>query len=155
MHLAALVAELLDPLLTARGFAAGQTGLHPDDVGDGFRPDPAEPWPVQSGSVLWCAPYDAFQGRYPFLPQALGQDELRDHGCVDLTITLEDGRIGEVTLEGPSLSKTFAGLGRDAEALEAERLLGTPAQSALPVVRRLLTALFDTTEDSASRQDEW
>jgi hypothetical protein len=141
VHVSALLADVLDPLLTACGFASGQTGLHPDDAVAG--PDaPGDAWPAQSGSVLWCAPYDVFQDRCPSLPQAGGQDEIRDHVCVDLSISIDNGRIAAVSLEGPSLTETFAMLGRQDEAQAAERLLGTPAQSATPALAALLTALL-------------
>lgn len=146
VHVFTLVAEVLDPVLTASVFSAGQTGLGPEEARSGIEPSPQR-WPQQSGTVIWCAPYEAVQRKYASLPQASADGIGTDYRCVDLTVTLSDGRITEVDFEGLSLAETFTALGRDAEAEAAERLLGTSARTASAALAELLRTLLDPAED--------
>jgi hypothetical protein len=67
VHVSTLLADALDPVLTASVLTAGQTGLPPDEASsDPPRSDGR--WPDQSGSVLWCAPYEKLQQKLPALP---------------------------------------------------------------------------------------
>ena len=142
MHVSRLLADALDPVLTANVFSAGQTGLPPDD--DSRDPDEAEgPWPDQSGNVIWCAPYQEIRQRYPFLPQAQGQGIGQDSGCVDITVAVVRGSVTEVDFEGLSLAETFSAVGRHEEAQAAGRLLGQPAQTVSAPLRELLARLLE------------
>jgi len=146
VHVSRLLAHALDPVLTASVFAAGQTGLHPDDdSGDlgSFK----GPWPDQSGSVIWCAPYQEVRQKYPTLPQAHGPGIGEDYGCVDRTVTISHGTISEIDFEGHSLAETFSALGRPVEAQEADRLLGKSAEAGSGRLRELLAMLLSSTAD--------
>jgi hypothetical protein len=146
VHVSTLVAEVLDPVLTAGIFSAGQTGLGPEEAGTALEPAPGR-WPQQSGTVIWCAPHEDVQQKYAALPQAGADGIGRDYGCVDLTVTISAGKIAGVDLEGYSLAETFSALGRDAEAGAAERLLGASAKSASAALAELLRTLFALAED--------
>ena len=142
VHVCRLLADALDPILTARGFAAGQTGLHPDDdFHDLSRFE--GPWPDQSGSIIWCAPNETFQQRYPSLPQAHGYGLGVDYDCIDLTVTIASGNITEIDFEGLSLAETFSAVGRQEEARAADRLLGKSAEAVSGPLRDLLATLLE------------
>lgn len=127
-------------------FAADQTGLHPDD-------DPRDygsfdgPWPEQSGSIIWCGPYQEVREKYPSLPQAHGQGIGQDYGCVDLTITITRGTVAEIDFEGLSLPETLSAVGLHEKAQAAERLRGKPAEAVSGPLRELLAHLLETTEN--------
>jgi hypothetical protein len=146
VDVSALVARVLDPVLTASIFTAGQTGLDPDDASSNLGSSEGRR-PEQSGSVIWCAPYEAVQQKYPSLPQARGHGIGTDYACVDLTVTIDRGSITEVDFEGLSLAETFSALGRHEEARAADRLLGTSAQTATAALAELLATLFEPTVD--------
>lgn len=146
VHVSRLLADVLDPVLTASVFTAGQTGLHPDDESQKSGSYEA-PWPDQSGSIVWCAPYQEVQQRYPSLPQAHGEGLGRDYVCIDLTVTITGGRITEIDLEGFSLAETFFALGRHAEAQSAGRLLGESAEAGSGPLRELLALLLEPSVD--------
>jgi hypothetical protein len=146
VHVSRLLADSLDPVLTASGFAAGQTGLHPDDDARDV-PSYEGPWPDQSGSVIWCAPYQQVQRRYPSLPQAHGYGIGVDYDCVDLTVTITRGSITGVDFEGLSLAETFSAVGRHEEAQAAGRLLGRPAEAVSGPLRVMLATLLGPTAD--------
>jgi hypothetical protein len=146
VHVSRLLADALDPVLTASVFTSGQTGLPPDDASSEPRRFDGR-WPDQSGSVLWCAPYEKFQQRLPALPQSHGGGIGVDYGCVDLTVTITHGSLTEVDFEGLSLAETFSSLGRREEAQAAERLLGTPAEAASGPLAELLASLLKPTTD--------
>ena len=145
-----MVAAALDPLLTNTVFTAGQTGLRSDAAAT--KPPTEGRWPEQSGSVLWCAPYDEVQENYPSLPQAHRQGQDNDCACVDLTVTITSGRITEVNFEGLSLPATFAPLGRQEDAEAAKHLLGASAQSVTPELTRLLSTLLDRPKASSGQR---
>jgi hypothetical protein len=142
VHVSTLLADALDPVLTASVFTAGQTGLGPDDVSSGRVGTADGQWPDQPGSVIWCAAYGKVQENLPSLPQAHGDGIGVDYGCVDLTVTITRGILTEVDLEGLSLAETFSALGRYEEARSAERLLDTSAQAASGPLAELLAALL-------------
>lgn len=146
MHVSRLLADTLDPVLTASVFAAGQTGLHPDDDSRDLGSYEG-PWPDQSGSIIWCAPHQEVQRRYPSLPQAHGYGIGVDYDCIDLTVTITRGSITEVDFEGLSLAETFSAVGRHEEAQATDRLLGRPAEAASGPLRELLAALLEPTGD--------
>lgn len=146
VHVSTLVADALDPVLTASVFTAGQTGLGTRDTSSNLGSCGGR-WAYQSGSIVWCAPYEEVQQRYPVLPQAVGEGIGVDYGCVDLTVTIIRGIITEVDFEGLSLAETFAMLRRQEEAQAAKRLLGTSAQTASPVLAELLAALLPPAVD--------
>jgi hypothetical protein len=150
VHVCRLLADALDPILPARGFAAGQTGLHPDD--DSRELGPFEgPWPDQSGSIIWCAPGETFQQRYPSLPQAHGNGLGVDYDCIDLTVTIASGNITEIDFEGLSLAETFSAVGRQKEGDAADRLLGKSAEAVNGPLRELLTRLLEPPRGRRSR----
>jgi len=142
VHVSRLLADALDPVLTARGFAAGQTGLPPEgdtrDLGS-FN----GPWPDQSGHIVWCAPYQEVQRRYSSLPQANGNGIGVDYDCIDLTVTIMSGNITDIDFEGISLAETFSAVGRHEEAQAAERLLGKSAEAVSGPLRKLLVMLLE------------
>ena len=142
VHVSRLLADALDPVLTASVFAAGQTGLRPDD--DSRDGSFEGPWPDQSGSIIWCAPYQEIQQKYPSLPQAHGQGIGQDYGCVDITVTITRGSVTEIDFEGLSLAETFSAVGLHEEAQAADRLLGKPAAAVSGPLRELLARLFET-----------
>ena len=144
MHVSRLLADALDRVLTASVFAAGQTGLHPDDDSRDYGSFEG-PWPSQSGSIIWCAPYREVQQRYSSLPQAHGQGIGEDYECVDLTVTVTRGSVTEIDFEGLSLAETFSAVGLHEEAQAADRLLGKPAETVGGPLRELLTHLLETT----------
>jgi hypothetical protein len=84
---------VLNPLLTSKGFAAGQDGGNSAD---------------ESTDIIWCGAHDELEHRYPWLPQVTGRDELNGDVCFDLTITLSLGEIVRVDLEGRSLDEVFS-----------------------------------------------
>lgn len=127
MKTAGAVEAILDPLLTSRGFAAGQDG---GNAGE------------KSAQIIWCAAYDEFQARYPWLPQATGQDEFRSYACVDLTVTLNLGKIVSVDLEGWSVEETFRMIGRPLEAQQASSVIGVSADAGAQQLGRVLESLF-------------
>ena len=136
------MAKVLDPVLTAGVFAAGQTGLSPVHTLAGLGSSDG-PWPRQSGSIIWCAGYGDLRAAYPLLPQAAEDPGIvAEYACVDLTVVITRGVVTEVDFEGRSLAETFAALGRHDEAHEAERLLGTSAQAASAVLAELLLRLL-------------
>jgi hypothetical protein len=142
MHVSRLLADALDPVLTASVFTAGQTGLHPDD--DSRDNGTFEgPWPDQSGGIIWCAPYQEIQQKYPALPQAHGQGIGQDYECVDVTVTIARGSVTEIDFEGLSLAATFSAVGLHEDAQAADRLLGKPAQEVSGPLRELLARLFE------------
>ena len=120
-----LVTLLLDPVLLASGFQAGQCGG--DREGN-----------VQ---VTFCARHDEFSRRYPGLPQAR-QDE-PDAICVDLVLDASaEGTLVRLDLEGTSLEHTLlrAGLVADGEAVAD--MDGRPLTESLPVIEAALRRLF-------------
>lgn len=129
--------------MTTSVFAAGQTGLHPDDESRVYRA-PEGGWPEQSGGIIWCAPYREMQQKYPDLPQAHGQGIGEDYGCVDLTVRIAGGRVTEIDFEGLSLAETFSAVGLPQESQAADGLLGKPAAAVGGLLRELLTRLFET-----------
>ena len=70
-----------------------------------------------------------------------------DYGCVDLTVTITDGSLTEVDFEGLSLAETFSALGRREDAQAAERLLGTPAETASGPLAEVLASILKHTAD--------
>jgi hypothetical protein len=146
VHVSTLLADALDPVLTASVFTAGQTGLPPDEASSDPRRSDGR-WPDQSGSVIWCAPYEKLQQKLPALPQSYGEGIGVDYGCVDLTVTITSGNITEVDFEGLSLAETFSALGRLDDARASERLLGAPAEAASEPLAKLLASLLKPTED--------
>ncbi|HEX8510878.1 MAG TPA: hypothetical protein VF635_15435 [Propionibacteriaceae bacterium] len=146
MHVSTLMAEVLDPVMTASVFAAGQNGLAPDDVsGHPCRSD--DRWPNQSGSVIWCATAEELQQKLPALPQFQAEGVGEHHGCVDLTVTIAHGNLTEVDFEGLSLAETFTALGRGEDAHAAEHLLGAPAKAASERLATLLASLLAPAAD--------
>lgn len=143
VHVARLLADALDPLMTASVFAAGQIGLHPDDESRDYRPLEVG-WPEQSGGIIWCAPYREIQQKYPALPQAHGQGIGEDYDCVDLTVRIDGGRVIEIDFEGLSLAETLRSVGLHAEARTADRLLGVNAEAVSVPLRELLARLLGT-----------
>lgn len=142
VHVSRLLADALDPVMTASVFTAGQTGLHPDD--DSPDDGPVEgPWPDQSGSIIWCAPYQEVQQKYPSLPQAHGQGIGQNYACVDVTVTITRGSVTEIDFEGLSLAETFSAVGLHEEAQTADRLLDKPAEEVSGPLRELLARLFE------------
>jgi hypothetical protein len=146
VHVSALLAAALDPVLTASVFTAGQTGLPPDEATSDLRRSDGR-WPDQSGRVIWCAPYDKLQEKLPALPQSHGQGIGVDYGCVDLTVTITRGHITEVDFEGLSLPETFRLMGRRDDAQAAERLLGAQAEAASEPLAKVLASLLKPTTD--------
>lgn len=144
MHVSRFLADALDPVLTASVFAAGQTGLHPDDDSRDYGSF-ERPWPDQSGSIIWCCPYQEIQQKYPSLPQAHGQGIGQDYECVDITVTITRGSVTEIDFEGLSLAESFSAVGPHEEAEAADRLLGKPAAAVSGPLRELLARLFETT----------
>lgn len=142
MHVSRLFADALDPVMTASVFAAGQTGLHPDDESRDYGTLEGA-WPEQSGGIIWCAPYQEIQQTYSALPQAHGQGIGEDYGCIDLTITIARGRVTEIDFEGLSLADTFSAVGLHEEARAADRLLGMQAEAASVPLRELLASLLE------------
>ena len=142
VHVSRLLADALDPVLTASVFAAGQTGLPPDD--DSRDSDSFEgPWLDQSGSIIWCAPYEEIQQKFPSLPQAHGQGIGQGYECVDLTVTITRGSVTEIDFEGLSLAESFSAVGLHEESQAAGRLLGKPAAAVSGPLRELLARLFE------------
>lgn len=144
MDVSRLVADALDPVLTARGFAAGQTASPSDD-----GHDPDQQGATHSGTVIWCAAWWEFQRSYPSLPQAYADGIGEDYQCVDLTVTTSGGRIAQIDLEGHSLAESFSALGRHEDARAADLLAGTPAEAVGGPLRELLDRLFETAARTA------
>jgi hypothetical protein len=143
VHVSRLLADALNPVMTASVFAAGQTGLHPDDEVRDYRTLEGG-WPEQSGGIIWCAPYREIQQKYPGLPQAHGLGISEDYDCVDLTVRIAGGRVTEIDFEGLSLAETFSSVGLHEEARAADRLLGMQAEAASVPLTELLARLFGT-----------
>lgn len=142
MHVSRLLADAIDPVLTASIFTAGQTGLPPDD--DSRNGSSEGPWPDQSGTISWCAPHQEIQAKYPSLPQAHGHGIGQDYECVDITVTITRGITTEIDFEDLSLAESFAAVGLHEESQAADRLLGKPAAAVSGPLRELLARLFGT-----------
>lgn len=111
----------------SKGFAAGHAGDHRAQ---------------EAADIIWCAAYQQFQDRYPWLPQATDQDDHAQYACVDLTVTLNRGQIARVDLEGQSLKNTFLATDQLPEAQRAHALIGAPAGANSQQLASLLAALF-------------
>jgi len=127
-----LLVEAIDPILADSPFQAGQTGEPPtDDI----------PAPRRGASVIWCGAYDEVVAAYPHLAQPGVQPE--KGWCFDMTIEIDgDGRLAEVRLEHGDLPEALAAMGGTEDAFAAARLLGRPAEAAVPELAVLLARLF-------------
>lgn len=110
-ELADLVCAELDPLMTANGFLAGQSGVGSDEVG-----------------TVYCTSHDEFRRRFPTLAPTI---QYGDEGaCTDLNIrasTGPRGRLHDIRFDGVSLAELLAeeGVGFSGEA---EAIAGIPVQ---------------------------
>jgi hypothetical protein len=124
-EIADLICAELDPLMTANGFLAGQSGVGADDVG-----------------IVYCTPHDEFRRRFPALAPAI---QYGDTGaCTDLNIyagTGPSGRLYDIRFDGISLAELLAeeGVGF---AGEAETIAGVPVQAGAIRLRMVLERML-------------
>ncbi|WP_341994651.1 hypothetical protein MRBLWH7_002349 [Microbacterium sp. LWH7-1.2] len=122
--LADLICTELDPVMTANGFQAGQSGVG-DDIG-----------------IIYCAPHVEFRRRFPGLGPTIQYDDAG--ACTDLNIYAGmgvGGRLHEIRFDGVTLHELLAEEGIE-YASEADAIAALPAAAGVVRLRSVLSELF-------------
>lgn len=123
-YLADVICAALDPLMTAHGFQAGQSGVG-----------------VEIG-IIYCAQHVEFRRRYPMLAPTIQYED--EGACTDLNIyTSSDprARLHDIRFDGVTLEEVLAGEGVEF-ADEAHTIASLPAQEGAIRLRSVLEKLF-------------
>lgn len=123
-ELADFICAELDPLLTAYGFQAGQSGVG-YEVG-----------------VIYCTQHADFRRRFPHLAPEVQYND--DGACTDLNINAGIGpnaRLHDVRIDGVSLARLVADTAPELIE-EAEQIAQIPSDAGVPRLRRVLQVVF-------------
>jgi hypothetical protein len=99
-------------------------------------------WTERFGTLLWCADYRTLDQRCPWIIPTLDRLPGTDDVCVDLTITISDGDLVEVDLDGQPLTNIFSTLNNPEYATAAGQVIDKPALSVSSPVAELLRGLL-------------
>ncbi|WP_129337133.1 hypothetical protein [Cellulomonas endophytica] len=120
------IAEALNPVMTAAGFAPGQSGEGPTGA-----------------AVVYCSPHAHFRSRYPHL--AVGVDNDDPGACTNLNVyvdLLPEPHISEAHLDGVPLQQQLRETGHDDLIPQLATWASRPASDALPELESVLEAVF-------------
>ena len=122
--LADVICAALDPLMTAHGFQAGQSGVGAD-IG-----------------IIYCAEHVEFRRRFPTLAPTIQYDD--EGACTDLNIYASTGqhaKLHDIRFEGVTLEELLAEEGIEL-AGDAQTIASLPAKEGAMRLRLVLDKLF-------------